>query len=309
MFGKKQATTNWENNEFADGVSLLFLSAAPFVVVCRLKHDLDRMNKYFQPFALTQWTKRLSALLAVLLVLFLPISAVQAHTGGAIIDSGYTDQYEWLVTINPYPTPVGPALMTFLIYSKETHKAVLDLQAEVSITQVIPSTPCCKTGEILGPFHLTTDPVQFPGDYSAAVTLDKTGPWEAKFLVTDKSGTFDIVVPFYVMEDSGTQATLDAVMAQVAAGQIPVTPQPQSPLAMTQNSQPSSPLNGQPSSPLTMSNPVSLTTSVTNSNVLGGQSAMLSASQPNPFGRFGWLWGLLAMLPIAGIFIWGLRPL
>jgi hypothetical protein len=205
-----------------------------------------------------------------------------------------------LVAINPYPTPPGPILLTLLVYSLKTHKAVTDLQAEVSLTEVIRSTPCCKKGKSLGPFPLTTDPTQFPGDYSASLTLDKSGPWEAKFHVTDKSGTFDIIVPLLVMEGSSTQATVDAVMAQVASGQIAVTPQPQSPLSMT--------LNSQPSSPLTLSNVVSRTAIVTNNNVLGGQSALLSASQPNPFGRFWWLWGLFAMLPIAGIFIWGLRP-
>ena len=258
------------------------------------------MNKYFQQFTLTHRTKRLCPLFAVLLALFLPLSGVQAH-GGAIIKGGYTEKYEWLVTINPYPTPPGPAMLTLLVYSQETHLAVTDLQAVVSITEVIRSTPCCQNGKTLGPFPLTTDPAQFPGDYSTPLTFDKSGPWEAKFEVTDKSGTFEIIVPFLVREDGSTQATLDAVMAQVASGQIAVTPQPQSPLSMT--------LNSQPSSPLTVSNTVSRTASVTNNNVLGGQSALLSASQSNPFGRFWWLWGLFAMLPIAGIFIWGLRPL
>ncbi|MFN8488338.1 MAG: hypothetical protein U0350_12140 [Caldilineaceae bacterium] len=234
-----------------------------------------------------------------MLALFLPIAKAQAH-GGAIIKDGYTDKYEWLVAINPYPTPPGQTVITILVYSLETHKAVNGLQAELYLAPPGSSSPCCEKGKSLGPFPLNTDPTQFPGDYSTQLALDKTGAWQAKFHMTDKSGSFDVIVPLAVTPGGSNQATLDAVMAQVASGQIAVTPQPQSPLTMT--------LNGQPVSPLVTSNVVSPTASVANNNVLGGQSAPLSASQSNPFGRFWWLWGLFAIIPIGAIFVWGLRP-
>src|SRR5262249_48364600 len=144
---------------------------------------------------------------------------------------------------SPYPTPPGQVIITLLVYSLETHKAVTDLQAELYLAPPDSAAPCCEKGQSLGPFPLTTDPAQFPGDYSTQLELTKTGAWQAKFHVKDKSGAFDVFAAIAVTPQNSTQATIDAVMAQVASGQIAVTPQPQSPLS----GQPISPLTNMPS--------------------------------------------------------------
>lgn len=238
-------------------------------------------------------------LATVLASLLLPVGVAQAH-GGAIIKDGYTDKYEWLVAISPYPTPPGQTVITLLVYSLETHKAVTDLQAELYLAPPGSTTPCCVKGQSVGPFPLTTDPVQFPGDYSTQLDLAKIGAWQAKFHVTDKQGAFDVFAAFAVAPQNSTQATIDAVMAQVASGQIAVTPQPQSPLA------------GQPASPLTNSaanGAAAQPNGALNNAAVIGQNAQLSASQATPFGRYWWLWGLVAMIPVVGVFAWGLRPI
>ena len=198
-------------------------------------------------------------------------TVAQAH-GGAIITDGYTERYEWLVAMNPYPIITGQAVVTLLVYDSNTHQPVNDLTVELYLASDT-SEPCCVQGTGIGPLLLTSDPAQFPGDYSTVVTLDKIGQWQTKFHVITNEGSFDARTAF------------TAELGNPATGVVATAP-------------------------LTSS------TSLTNGGILP-TAVTLSLPQPvdglaapaTPFGRYWWLWGLLALGPVIGIFRWGLRPI
>lgn len=236
----------------------------------------------------------LCALLAAgLLWVALPASNVQAH-GGAIIADGYTEQYEWLVAIDPFPTTPGQTVITLLIYDLKTYKPVTDVTAELYLAPPDSTAPCCQKGVASGPFVLTTDPVQFPGDYSTTLVLGKAGLWQAKFHGVAKSGSFDALTSFTVQPGDGTYALNRGVIS---------TPSPATATAFAQTVAAARP--GQ--SPLATPAPVNQATSPL---LLpgAGQSSAFSGRLAAPFGRYWWLWGILACGPIVAIFAWGLRP-
>lgn len=198
-------------------------------------------------------------------------TVAQAH-GGAIITDGYTERYEWLVAMNPYPITTGQAVVTLLVYDSKTHQPVNDLTVELYLASDT-SEPCCAQGIGVGPLALTSDPAQFPGDYSTGITLDKAGPWQTKFHVVAKAGSFDVRTAFTVeLGNSSTGLVATALMTSSAS----LTNGGMLPTAVT----PSSPQPG------------------------GGLAAPAM-----PFGRYWWLWSLLALGPVIGIFCWGLRPI
>ncbi|MCX6045389.1 MAG: hypothetical protein NT075_09760 [Chloroflexi bacterium] len=250
-------------------------------------------NRPGPPFLTAYRRGMLAFLCATLLCLAQPTGRVQAH-GGAIITDGYTEQYEWLVAINPFPVTPGQTVITLLIYDLKTYKPVTDASAELYLAPPGSTAPCCEKGVASGPFTLTTDPVQFPGDYSATVVLGKAGQWQAKFHAVTKNGAFDALTSFTVDPGEGTYAlnrgvnsTPSPATATAFAQTVDAARQGQSPLATPS-------LSNQTTSPLPLPN--------------SGQNATFSNRLSRPFGRYWWVWGMLACGPIIAIFAWGLRP-
>ncbi len=133
--------------------------------------------------------------------------------GGVTIDAGYTETYEWLVALGPYPVISGEAIVTLNVFDVDTAEPVTDL--DVSILLAPPgSAPCCDPSQHRGPIPLTTDPIIFPGDYSATVPFDVAGTWTIEFTASpaggeaDKMGdeTLKVLVTFNVEAASATAA-------------------------------------------------------------------------------------------------------
>ncbi len=267
-----------------------------------------RKNRFVHQFRVAYRLGLLALLGAGLLWLAQPAGNANAH-GGAIIADGYTEQYEWLVAINPFPTTPGQTVITLLIYDLKTYKPVTDASAELYLAPPGSTEPCCQKGVASGPFTLTTDPVQFPGDYSATVVLGKAGQWQAKFHAVTKNGSFDALTSFKVDPGDGTYAlnrgvnsTPSPATATAFAQTVDAARQGQSPLITpAPNSQTTSPL----ALPDTGQNNSGQNNSGQNN---GGQNAVFSDRLSMPFGRYWWVWGMLACGPIIAIFAWGLRP-
>jgi len=141
----------------------------------------------------------LTLLIALACLTFRP-SPTYAH-GGVIIDSGYTEQYEWLAAINPYPTTLGPTTITLLVYDIKTHQPQNGLQAE--LTLLPPDNPSAPAR----PIALTTDPALYPGDYSTTLALDRVGSWMGEFQLEAAEGTTAITVTFSVIASEGNPAS------------------------------------------------------------------------------------------------------
>ncbi len=241
-----------------------------------------RKNRLLSQFRAAYRIGLLALLCAGLLCLAQPAGNAQAH-GGAIVTDGYTPQYEWLVAINPFPITPGQTVITLLIYDLKTYKPVTDASAELYLAPPGSTEPCCQKGVASGPFALTTDPVQFPGDYSTTLVLGKAGQWQARFHVVTKSGAFDALTSFTVDSGDGTYALNRGVIS---------TPSPATATAFAKNV--STALQGQSSLTTT-----ALANQTTNPLALpdSGQNASFSARPAMPFGRYWWAWGMLAFGP------------
>lgn len=227
-------------------------------------------------------TRFISALGLVLLLLFATPLTSSGH-GGVVIDSGFTDDFEWLVSINPYPTLIGEATMTLLVYQITTYEPVNDLTVQLNLAAPDTPRPCCQPETLIGPIDLTVDPQLYPGDYSNVVTFDQPGEWALQFVVTvpetASTKSFEVVVPLVVNATMGgsqpiavtavgtpdVDATATAFAQNVAAAR-----QQNSPLAA-------------PISPL--ASPQSRTTEAA--------GAPITVARPS-----WWLWGGLGLIPI-----------
>lgn len=234
-----------------------------------------------------------------------PIQQAQAH-GGAVIAGGFTETLEWLVAIDPYPTTPGPTVITLLVFNLQTFQPVLDLQGP----QLYLTPPAGETGAQIEPILLETDPALYPGDYSAVVTLDQTGDWQARFVAAG-APPLEITATIRVFAGSGSGAS-------AAPGGLPPLGAAGAPDAMAtatvfaQNvAAARAPQifaeSGQSSSPLASANVSPLVIQV--SPLATGGGSVSAASRPaNPFGNAWWLWSVLGLIPIAALFIWALRP-
>lgn len=247
----------------------------------------------------TEWLRKKGwggLLLAVLLLTMLSIPSgwrsAHAH-GGVVIDSGYTDHFEWLVSIDPYPPLMGDTMLTLLIYDVTNYDPVNDATVVVYLAAPDAPRPCCEPNTHRGPLALVIDPALYPGDYSNPVHFDQPGAWEMQFVVDAGDRSFTVVVPVTINATMGgsqpiavgeASATPDvAATATVFAQNVAAARAQNSPLAA-----PNSPL-AQPVSPLT------------NLPTDGAVGAL-------PGSVNDWLlWGALALLPIALIGWWILR--
>jgi len=232
------------------------------------------------------------ALLIAMLLGPLTWRPAYAH-GGVVIDSGYTDHVEWLVSIDPYPALMGDIMLTLLIYDVTNYDPVNDATVEVYLAAPDAPRPCCAPNTHRGPLALVIDPALYPGDYSNPINFDQPGEWEMQFVVDAGERSFTVVVPVTInatmggsqpIAVGGVTATPDvAATATVFAQNVAAARAQNSPLAA-----PDSPL-AQPVSPLT-------------AFPAGGAVGALP-------GRVNdWLlWGALALLPIALVGWWILR--
>lgn len=185
----------------------------------------------------------------VLMVTLIDTPHMYAH-GGVVIDTGFTEHFEWLVSIDPYPTLLGQATVTLLVYDILTYEPVNELA--VTLYMAAPDTPrpCCQPDVHTGPIALATDPEIYPGDYSNVVTFDQPGEWALQLLATAPTAaekSFAVVVPLTVNATMGgsqripitaentpdTAATATVFAANVAAARqgnsplsAPVSPLP-----------------------------------------------------------------------------------
>ena len=211
-------------------------------------------------------------LVALLLSTVVGTQGIRAH-GGVVIDSGFTNYFEWLVSINPYPVTTGEATITLLVFDVTTYDPVNDLRATLH--------PTSPTGEQLSAgVNLTIDPAIYPGDYSANIPLDQAGEWQLQFVVEGGDKSFEITVPVKVVaapvaQALGAEMTPDLVAtATVFAQNVQLARQQNSPLPALV-------------SPLVLNNPVESVVAMMNT---------LAAA--HLFGIAWWLWGLVAIIPI-----------
>lgn len=200
-----------------------------------------------------------------------------AH-GGVVIDSGFTDHFEWLVSIDPYPIVTGQAMLTLLVYDLTTYDPVSDLQVTVALAPPGTTRPCCNPTELSAPIPLVIDPQLYPGDYSELINLDQPGEWAIQFVVEGGDRSFTTVVLVPVRAAPSGQVVSPLTTPDVAATATVFAQNVQS--ARQQNS----PLAG-PVSPLT----TTVTTTSATSNPAGPLLIL---------GVQWWLWGVAALIPL-----------
>ncbi|MCB0124291.1 MAG: hypothetical protein KDE58_18675 [Caldilineaceae bacterium] len=150
--------------------------------------------------------KVITALWLMLLLSFVTPTPGQAH-GGVVIDTGFTDHFEWLVSIDPYPTLLGEATLTLLVYDIATYEPMSDLTVQIYLAAPDAPRPCCQPETHRGPIDLIVDPEIYPGDYSNVVTFDQPGDWELQFVATAPetigAKSFTLVVPLQIHATMG----------------------------------------------------------------------------------------------------------
>lgn len=226
------------------------------------------------------WRVLCAWLLAIVLVAGVLWPQAAAAHGGVVIDSGFTDHFEWLVSIDPYPIETGQATLTLLVFDLATYDPVSDLAVTVLLAAPGTTRPCCNPADLSAPIPLVIDPQLYPGDYSEKINLDQPGEWALQFVVEGGERSFTVVVPVPVKAapagpiDSALATPDVAATATVYAQNV------------AQARQQNSPLPG-PVIPLTTT----------------GSSDMAAAiiNTPGPMLILGfrwWLWGFAALIPL-----------
>ncbi|MEZ4734924.1 MAG: hypothetical protein R3E79_48135 [Caldilineaceae bacterium] len=238
------------------------------------------MNNRTMPWGRYRWERWLCRL-GVIGLLLLPgmVSSrpVAAH-GGVVIDSGFTDDFEWLVSIDPYPLSVGQATITLLVFDLTTYEPVNDLQVALALAAPGTTRPCCTPAELSEPIPLTIDPEIYPGDYSAVIPLDQKGDWAMQFVVEGGARSFTVVVPVEVQEAVAGQAAAPNVTPDIAATAT----------AFAQNVGAAR----QQTSPIVVS-------PLIGSDAKGMVAAVVTTPAPSALLGVGWwLWGIAAIIPI-----------
>ncbi|HRW03508.1 MAG TPA: hypothetical protein P5121_00330 [Caldilineaceae bacterium] len=202
---------------------------------------------------------------------------LRAH-GGVVIDSGFTDYFEWLVSISPYPVTTGEATITLLVYDIATYSPVNNLKVMLYATG--PEASQAELDQRGNSVDLIIDPAIYPGDYSENIPLDQIGEWRLQFVVEGADKSFEITVPVQVAAAPLVEAPLTAVTPDRAATATVFAQNIES--ARQQNSPLSAPV-----SPLASNNPVEDATTV-----------MDILASANFLGIAWWLWGIVAVIPI-----------
>jgi len=198
-----------------------------------------------------------------------------AH-GGTVIDSGYTERFEWLVSIDPYPLKVGQATITLLVFDLANYDPVSDLQTTLYMAKPGTTRPCCDPADLSEPIPLVIDPQLYPGDYSAVITFDQPGDWAMQFVVEGDDRSFTVVVSDIVKEATSGEVAASAVTPDVAATATVFAQNVQQ--ARQQNSSVSPIVGGNPSE---------------------GTAVAITTPGPSTFLGLGWwLWGVAAIIPI-----------
>jgi len=138
-------------------------------------------------------------------ICFIQPQMAQAH-GGIIIDSDFTDDYEWLMAVNPFPMTPGEVSLALLVYDVKTYDPINDLQVELYLAAPSSPKPCCNPEDHQGPIELEILPDIYPGDYSAFVDLQEVGEWEAQYIINaEGKESFELVVPFEIRAQDPNQ--------------------------------------------------------------------------------------------------------
>ena len=85
----------------------------------------------------------------LLIVLLLPARLVRAH-GGFVIDSGASDTYEWVVSIFPYPVPVGATVISILLFEKTMGIPAMDMGVLLDDLDLYPDEQLSEIATKLG---------------------------------------------------------------------------------------------------------------------------------------------------------------
>lgn len=229
---------------------------------------------------------------------------VTAH-GGVVIDSGFTPNFEWLVSINPYPIETGEAIITLLVFDLTNYDPVNDLKPTLFMAKPGTTRPCCKAEELSAPIPLTIDPQLYPGDYSAPITFDQPGDWALQFVAEGGERSFTVVVSVPVKAAAAaTEPTPMDGTPNVAATETVFAENVQS--ARQQNS----PLPAAVSPLTTTGAAADLATAVLPLTTTGAAdltAAVVNTPTARTFlGLSWWLWGIAALIPL-GMGWWLLR--
>jgi hypothetical protein len=215
----------------------------------------------------------------------------QAH-GGVVIQTGSFEHYEWLVQVYPFPAPPGVVVVTFFIFDYNQAGPAMDFTGELHLGAPSDTTACCEATAHGGPYPLYTDPVIYPGDYSAYVPLTESGTWQLKFVLKSPTTSYETIVPLEI-QPSNTPPDLNAIATQAATMNAAAA-------AIQQNALSGSPLTTTVSiSGLTFISPVTVAQGAPlPAPSLNGTTAVTSSTAPSGFN--GWLWGGMAMIVVAG---------
>jgi hypothetical protein len=236
-----------------------------------------------------RWRRLLLLLIGALLIgaSLTGQQSAQAH-GGVVIKSGSFEHYEWLVQVYPVPTPPGVAVVTFFIFDYNLGGPAMEFEGELQLGA--PGENCCDPTAHGGPYPLLTDPVMYPGDYTAYIPLTEPGTWQLKFILGSPSVNFETSVPLEVQPGSGG-VDVNAVATQVAVMNAAA-------LAIQQSAQAGSPLATPDATALAFGSPLALVTGLPVEQPLGGATAAISNSLPSNFN--GWIWGGMAAVVVLG---------
>ena len=251
-------------------------------------------------------------IVVMMAVLLFPAASVRAH-GGFVLESGEIENYEWAVSIFPYPVTTGATVLSILLFDKTTGAPAMDFTGEVYLAEPGDTRQCCEPGVHRGPFMLTTDHTLYPGDYTTFIPVDVAGRWQILFKMKSSSGEYGIVSGFDAIPfGDGSQpvdkpaistqvaiafaAASTASAQRVAIANPLVTPQPVSPLAQS-----ASPL-AQPAFPLIESVTQSDSAAQPASTVAGNPAPPTSpATATTGLNRTFLLIGGLAIVVILGV--------
>jgi hypothetical protein len=252
------------------------------------------------------------ALLALLFLLtlgwvLLPAPRASAH-GGVVIKTGTFEQYEYLVQIYPYPAQVGVGVVSLFLFDYHASGPAIGFTGDAFLTPPGVSDPCCQTGLHRGPYVLTTDPVFYPGDYTAYLPIDAAGQWQVTFRIQREAEAFELSAPLDVAEPAANQEVNPAAIATNAALMTNVAVDMQSSTAMRSVLGGPAPTPGQSTSPLALASPLMVVNGPTTASS-NGPGAVASLSSPLPSQFVGWAWlGMGAVVVIGAWFsIWRLQ--
>lgn len=248
-------------------------------------------------------------------------SVAHAH-GGVIIEGGFTDQYEWLVAVNPFPITPGETVLTLLVYDIKTYEPINGLETELFLASPDSAQPCCNPDDHAGDYEILVDPELFPGDYSSILDLQEAGEWEAMFTVSDEEGRMEVLVGFEVkpVDPNTTRPTIiptlgNAATATAFAQNVEKTRQSKSnsPLEPFASNQLTSPFAQsaaeQPANPFTSDSNQPVVTQEGDRQQDGNQNDEPAGQERTSLFTRGYLmWGGLALIPIILLFFLMLQP-